>query len=121
MGSFFPTEPFGPGGEKVTKGVARAVLAVGPRHLFDLYAATWAIDSTHGVEKIDGNVPKWDKDETSLRGQMVVARASLVTRIATGFAVGTRSDEGFDANLLVGLNKFDGLINETLERMDEVE
>ena len=93
----------------------------GPRDFFDFHSATRAVYSTHGVEKIDGNVPKWDKDETSLRGQMVVARASLVTRIATGFAVGTRSDEGFDANLLVGLNKFDGLINETLERMDEVE
>ena len=65
LGGFFPTEPFGPRGEKVTEGVARAVLAFGPRHLFDFDAAAWAIDSTHGVEKIDGNIPKGNEGEAA--------------------------------------------------------
>ena len=49
----------------MTEGVARAVLAFGPRHLFDFDAAAWAIDSTHGVEKIDGNIPKGNEGEAS--------------------------------------------------------
>ena len=120
MGGFFPTEPFGPGGEKVTKGVARAVLAVGPRHLFDLYAATWAIDSTHGVEKIDGNVPKGNEGEASLF-ERVVTRARLGAGAATRFTIGTRPNEGFDSGLFCGLSQLNGLVNEALERVDKIE
>lgn len=120
MGGFFPTEPFGPRSEEVTEGVAGAVLAFGPRHLFDFYAAAWAIDSTHGVEKIDGNVPKRDEGEASLF-ERVVAWARFGAGAATGFTIGARANEGLDSGLLSGLNQLHGLINETLEWMNEVE
>jgi len=66
LGSFFPTEPFGPRGEEVPEGIARAVLAFGPRNFFDLYTAAWAIDPPHGVKEIDRNIPKGDEGKTPL-------------------------------------------------------
>ena len=37
------------------------------------------------------------------------------------FAIRTRTNEGFDTRLFVGLDEFDRLRNETLEWVDEVE
>ena len=40
---------------------------------------------------------------------------------ATKFAIRTRANEGFDTRLFVSLNEVDRLINETPERVDEIE
>jgi len=121
LGGFFPTQTLGPRSQEVAKGIARAMLTFGPRYFFNLHSATGAIYPPHGVEKINGDVPKWNEGKPSLRGQVVVSGTGFVTRAATRPTVRTRPDEGFDTSLVIGLYQSDGLIQKTLERMDEVE
>ena len=104
----------------MTKGIAGTVLAFGPWNLLNLHAAARAIDPSHGVEKIDWDIPKGNEGETSLF-ERVIPWARFRAGAATGFAIRTRTNEGFDTCLFVGLNELDRLINETLERVDEVE
>ena len=104
----------------MTEGIAGAVFAFGPWNLLDLHAAARAIDPSHGVEKIDWDIPKGNEGEASLFERVIPwARFGVVA--ATRFAIRTWTNEGFDTRLFVGLNEFDRLINETLEGVDEVE
>ena len=66
MGGLFPTERFGPRCQKMTEGIAGAVFVFGPWNLLDLHDAARAIDPSHGVEKIDWDIPKGNEGEASL-------------------------------------------------------
>ena len=104
----------------MTEGIAGTVLALGPWNLLNLHSAARTIDPSHGVEKIHWDIPKGNESEASLF-ERVIPWTRFGARAATGFAIRTRTNEGFNTCLFVGLNELNRLINETLERVDEVE
>ena len=104
----------------MTEGIAGTVLAFGPWNLLYLHPTARTIDPSHGVEKIHWDIPKGNERETSLF-ERVIPWTRFGARAATGFAIRTRTNEGFNTCLFVGLNELNRLINETLERVDEVE
>ena len=55
----------------MTEDIAGTVLAFGPWNLLNLHAAAWAIDPSHGVEKIDWDIPKGNEGEASLFERVV--------------------------------------------------
>ena len=104
----------------MTEGIAGAVFAFGPWNLLDLHPTARTIDPSHGVEKIDWDIPKGNEGKASLF-ERVVPWARFGAGAATRFAIRARTNEGFDSGLFVGLNEFNRLINETLERVDKIE
>ena len=104
----------------MTEDIAGTVLAFSPWNLLYLHPTARTIDPSHGVEKIDWDIPKGNEGKASLF-ERVVPWARFGAGAATRFAISTRTNEGFDTRLFIGLNEFYRLINETLERVNKVE
>ena len=105
----------------MTIDVATGVLALRPRHGFDLDAAGGAIHPAHGVGERDGDVPDRDELELAGLGHAVVSGTRLAATGASGAAVGPRDDLGDDARLVALSSQSDGMVNEALEAVDFVE
>ena len=101
--------------------IATGVLALRPRHGFDLDAAGGTIHAAHGVGEGDGNVPDWDEIEVPRSRHVIVSRARLSTTGAFREAVSPRDDFGDNANLVAFSRHGDGMVNEALEVVDFVE
>ena len=56
---FLPGHTFGPASKKPFIFCRYRTLAVSPRNMFDLDAASWAVHTPHAIQEIDGNAPKW--------------------------------------------------------------
>ena len=105
----------------MTIDVATGVLALRPRHGFDLDAAGGAIHAAHGVGERDGDVPDRDEHELPGPGHAVVSGARLAAPGASGFAVGPGAHFGDDAHRIARTAQADGIVNEALDAVDFVE
>ena len=67
-----PAQSAGPSCKEMAEDIATSVLALSPRHGFDLDAAGRAFDPAHGVGKGDGNVPDGNEFEDSGLGHTII-------------------------------------------------
>ena len=105
----------------MTIDIATGVLALRPRHGFDLDAAGGAIHPAHGVGERDGDVPDRDELEFARPGHAVVSGTRLSAAGAPGTGVGPWNDLGDNARLVSLATHSDGMVNEALEAVDFVE
>ena len=68
-----PGEFFSPEGQELHIRFGELLLAVSPRHLFNLYTTGSALNPAHSVKKEDSNTPEGNKLETTL-SKVIVAR-----------------------------------------------
>lgn len=120
-GGFFPAEDLCPGGEEAAECVAASVLALRPGDALDFDAAAGAVDATHGVGEGDWDVVDGDELKQPRCGHVIVARTRFPTTGALGPAVGSGAHLGDDAQRLAHSQQFDGMVNETLDRLNNVE
>ena len=101
------------------------MLTIGPGYLLDFHPTARTVHPAHGVEQIDRNVPTWNESETALGGHVVVAGSGFGAPAATRFAIGSRSNPGFDERLLtvfgIVLRELHLIVNESLERVHGIE
>ena len=116
-----PAQPAGPSCEEMAEDIATGVLALSPRHGFDLDAAGRAFDPAHGVRKDDGNVPDGNEFEGSGLGHPIITGTWFPTTGASGLAVGSRQDFGDNTLGTTFGEQCDRMVNEALERLDFIE
>lgn len=97
------------------------MLALRPGNALDLDAAGGAVDAAHGVGEGDRDVEDGDELEQSGCRHPIVAGARFAATGALWLAVGSGADFGNNAQRLAHSQHFDGMVNETLDRVNKVE
>lgn len=105
----------------MTEDITAGMLALRPRNGFHFDAAARTIDASHGVGKFYGNVVDRDELEGSWLGHSVVSRTSPATTGAPGLAVGPWLHMSDDTHGAIPVEKIDGMVNEALDGMDDIE
>lgn len=120
-GGFLPTQTPCPRCEEMAVNIATGMLALRPRDGFGLDSASRAVHSAHGVGKQDGDVPDRYKLELAGGRHAVVSGSAFRASRANGLGVGSGDDPDDDLGLARPCDRFDGMVNEALERVDFVE